>query len=204
MIRVLFCILALAAPAMAQESFPALYDVTGVAVDDTLNVRAEASANSDIVATLSPDAAGIEVLRLDPSGNWGNVVADAETSGWVAIRFLARQPDQVDGRVPAKLACSGTEPFWSMTLSEDGGAYRSPETAFALYRHVGTRNSMNRTDRFTQLYSGASGIAVATLTKGACFNMMSGMESGWAVDILRSETTIDKATMLSGCCSLAN
>lgn len=204
MIRlVLFCLF-LAGPAMATvDGFPALFNVSGVASDDTLNVRMEPSASSDIVGELEANAIGVEVLRLDPTGNWARVAVDPETMGWVAVRFLERQPGFVAGTLPDKLSCSGTEPFWSMSLSQDGGLYRTPDESLALYNHVTSTRSANRTDRFTQFFAGASGVVVATLTNGSCFNMMSGAESGWSVELLRSETTIDKSLMLSGCCSVA-
>lgn len=204
MIRlVLFCLF-LAGPAMATvDGFPALFDVSGVAADDTLNVRAEASAASEIVGEIGAQVKGVEVLGLDATGNWARVAVNPETMGWVAVRFLERQPGFVAGTLPEKLACAGTEPFWSMSLSEDGGLFRSPDESLALYNHVTSTRSSNRTDRFTQFYAGASGVVVATLTNGACVNMMSGAESGWSVELLRSQSTIDKSIMMSGCCALA-
>ncbi len=71
MIRVLaFCLLWLPGLALAQ-SFPALYDVTGVASDDVLNVRAAPNANAQVIAALGPKATQVEVVRTDTSGHWG-------------------------------------------------------------------------------------------------------------------------------------
>ena len=104
--------------AQAQDtgvSFPALYDVTGVAADDVLNIRATASAASPVLGTLPPDAAAVEVVAL--SGGWA-VVNAADRSGFVALRFLARQAQRRLVRPGhCRMTCLGTEPFWCLAMS---------------------------------------------------------------------------------------
>ncbi|MFD2813860.1 SH3 domain-containing protein [Paracoccus aerius] len=57
--------LALAGPALATQEYilPTLFDVTGVASDDVLNIRAEPNAKAAIIGTLAPDAFRIEVVE---------------------------------------------------------------------------------------------------------------------------------------------
>ena len=113
-------LLVLAAP-LAADPVPALFDVTGVAADDVLNVREDPSAGSEVIGTLAPDAVGVEVVDLTFGGDWGRVNVN-ETSGWVSMRYMQQQPES-DGvwRTP-RFTCSGTEPFWSLTVEQGVGA----------------------------------------------------------------------------------
>lgn len=125
MIRLLaIALMLLPGLARAQDIFPALYDVTSVAADDVLNVRADPVASADKISEFAPDATGIEVVELSDGGDWGRVNL-AETTGWVSMSFLARQPGQgyddwMVGLAPRALDCFGTEPFWSLALGTDG------------------------------------------------------------------------------------
>ncbi|MCB1338282.1 MAG: SH3 domain-containing protein [Maritimibacter sp.] len=125
MIRLLaFALLLLPGLARAQDIFPALYDVTAVAADDVLNVRADPMASAEKLGEFAPDATGIEVVELSDGGDWGRVNL-SETTGWVSMAFLARQPGQgyddwLSGLAPRGLDCFGTEPFWSLALGADG------------------------------------------------------------------------------------
>lgn len=67
------------------------YRVAFVADDDTLNVRNQPNTNADIVARLSPDAGGIEVIDDEGQTFRGSVwlpIETAEGEGWVNSRFL--------------------------------------------------------------------------------------------------------------------
>ena len=112
MIRLFALLLLLAAPAAAQD-LPALFDVTDVATDDVLNVRDRPEAGAGLVGTLAHDARDIEVVTT--RGAWGRVNV-GERAGWVAMRFLDRQPGSWQD-FDAPLDCFGTEPFWDATLS---------------------------------------------------------------------------------------
>jgi hypothetical protein len=76
-----------------EASLPALFDVTGVASGDVLNLRAEPSAQATIIGSFPADATGIEVIATDSSGRWGQVNA-VERAGWASLAYLARQPGQ--------------------------------------------------------------------------------------------------------------
>lgn len=113
-------LLVLAAP-LAADPVPALFDVTGVAADDVLNVRADPSAGSEVIGTLAPDAVGVEVVDLTFGGDWGRVNVN-EISGWVSMRYMQQQPEADGVWMTPRFTCSGTEPFWSLTVEQGVGA----------------------------------------------------------------------------------
>ncbi|AAV93372.1 SH3 domain-containing protein [Ruegeria pomeroyi] len=113
-------LLVLAAP-LAADPVPALFDVTGVAADDVLNVREDPSAGSEVIGTLAPDAVGVEVVDLTFGGDWGRVNVN-ETSGWVSMRYMQQQPESDGVWMTPRFTCSGTEPFWSLTVEQGVGA----------------------------------------------------------------------------------
>ena len=84
--------LLLAAPAVADGPLPALFDVAGVGGGDRLNVREGPDARTAVVGSLAPDAKGVEVVAVDAAGAWGRVNT-GERAGWVAMRYLAPQPE---------------------------------------------------------------------------------------------------------------
>ncbi len=129
----LAALLLLAAPAQAQD-LPATFRVAGVAARDVLNVRAGPSTEAAVLATLRPDARGVEVLSFSANGDWA-LVPLAEGPGWVARRFLEAEPVE-PGRIPRPLACRGTEPFWSLALEEGSATLELPgRPALALRQH---------------------------------------------------------------------
>lgn len=119
MLRLALALCLALAPGLAgAQNLPALHDVTGVAADDVLNIRAEPRAGSAIIGTLAPFAEGIEVVAANEAGTWGRV-NQGETSGWVNLRYLQARPVALSqAGLPLGLSCFGTEPFWS--LSHDG------------------------------------------------------------------------------------
>ncbi|WP_374299299.1 COG3650 family protein [Paracoccus sp. (in: a-proteobacteria)] len=119
--------LVLASPALATQEYilPTLFDVTGVASDDVLNIRAEPGTSSGIIGTLAPDARNIEVV--EERRGWGQVNA-GEGSGWVSMRFLAYRTDVWEpGELPAGFRCLGTEPFWDAKVEGADLVLRDPD-----------------------------------------------------------------------------
>ena len=114
MIRLCFCLLLALVPlGAAAQSYPALHDVTGVASDDVLNVRAGPGASHEIVGELAHDAAAVEVVAVNDAGTWGLVNA-GERSGWASLAYLARRPGNWTDSPTTITGCFGTEPFWSV------------------------------------------------------------------------------------------
>ncbi|WP_373636680.1 hypothetical protein [Yoonia sp. BS5-3] len=108
-------------------SLPALYAVTGVASDDSLNMRDQPNGSARILLALPHDATDLQVTQLSREGNWA-YISRGEVSGWVAQRYLQRQPDSVDAYgLPRGLRCFGTEPFWTVRFTQAGLAVMTPE-----------------------------------------------------------------------------
>lgn len=200
---VFFLFLLLPAWAMAQsaeQSLPALYDVTDVAATDTLNVRAGPSVEFEVIGRLQPDATGIEVVDTDKSGDWG-LINLGERAGWVALRYMARQPGQPEGGLPRQLACSGTEPFWSFTLDRDGGAEFSRPNAIVAFDTVQTVASENRRDRHALFADGGDVVITAMVGPTLCRDGMSDRAYGLGIDLLVTEKA--GVHVYSGCCSVS-
>lgn len=117
--RAILIMLMLAGPAHATQEYvlPTLFDVTGVAADDVLNIRQQPSAKAPVIGTLAPDATRIEVV--DERDGWGRVNA-GEASGWASMRYLAYRTDVWQPEaVPDGFSCFGTEPFWNIAMQGD-------------------------------------------------------------------------------------
>lgn len=113
-------VFAFSAPLQADTinpNLPAAYAVTGVASDDTLNLRAAPSARSAKRGELSHNDTWVEVIEFSREGLWA-LVNTGETSGWASTKFLAPQPMPRDEMgLPRTLACFGNEPFWSVRFA---------------------------------------------------------------------------------------
>lgn len=115
--------------APATTSMSRVYAVSKVAPDDGLNMRTQPGTGGSVVAVLPANAKGLVGLGQEQkSGNsvWVKV-AWAGRQGWVNKYYLREDVDTVDYN-PAKpkhvvkpevvMQCGGTEPFWSMSVSE--------------------------------------------------------------------------------------
>jgi len=200
--KALVLVIALLWPLCAvAQSLPALFNVTDVEEDDVLNIRSEPGIGADIIGALAPDARDIEVVERDESEDWGKINID-EGTGWVALRYLRRQPGQTNDVLPRPLACSGTEPFWTFTV-ESG-----PEAEFQWlgeppqkFDNLFSVNSSNRTDRHAILADGEQGVLTSVFRQSLCSDGMSDRVYGLSVDIfLTGENDVE---FFSGCCSVA-
>ncbi|WP_137700988.1 COG3650 family protein [Marimonas lutisalis] len=191
MIRTLFCLLFLLPVSALAQTYPALHDVTGVAANDVLNIRAEPSGSAGKIGALAHNATNVEVIRT--SGSWGLVTA-GERSGWVSMRYLARQPDG-DYALTRTLACYGTEPFWNLSITQGTRATFTAMGGDPVQIPVGLlQRSANRTDRFVL----RGGAMTAIIARAACSDGMSDREFGLTIDLLSDA----RGTLYSGCCSL--
>ena len=121
---------ALSAPARA-DTLPALFDVTGVAAGDALNIREAPSARAAILGRLAPDATGVEGVAARDGWMQVNV---AERSGWVSARHLVPAGAVWTSGLPPTLNCGGTEPFWSLTQAPGGLNLRRPTPRIGAFR----------------------------------------------------------------------
>ena len=182
------CLTLLAAPALAtQDRWPALFDVTGVATDDVLNIRRTPAADGELLGSFPADARDIEVLRPNDRETWG-MVNLGDTTGWVSLSYLARQPGQWYGSAPDRAYCSGTEPFWSLTRDGEGAIYATPDGRHAL------------TLIFSRDEGGKYLDGVLLLSNQSCTDGMSDRAYGFRADVILGN--IEGFDLLSGCCSL--
>lgn len=189
--------LAFATPALATPEYvlPTLFDVTGVAADDVLNIRERPDAKSPIIGKLAPDATRVEVVG---ERNGWMQVNTAERSGWVNGRYLNYRVDVWEaGTLPAGLQCLGTEPFWSLTAQGDALVLATPEgeSRMALRKVLDT--GWFRDPRRAVVGDGIT----AVVTPAQCSDGMSDRAYGLEATVILGAGT--GAQMLNGCCRLA-
>lgn len=193
----LFIWFALAPPVQGQTSypdwglFPALYDVTGVASDDVLNIRSGPSTSFPILAAYAPDRNAIEVMAI--ANGWAQVNA-AEQVGWVAARFLNRQPGQEFGDLPPIRVCFGVEPFWTLGLGHEY-FYHSPMERVTVGQPVYLPST--RPDRFGLRIDVEHGIMHGVIRRTACSDGMAEATYGLAIDLIYRDA------VMTGCCTIA-
>jgi uncharacterized membrane protein len=189
----LFLTIALTQPLAAQE-LPAIFNVTGVAASDVLNIRAEATATSEIVGSFAPDAKGIEVVAIE--GSWA-IVNHAEGTGYVSSSFLAHDGQANWSGLGTPLYCSGTEPFWSFTIDPAGG-----KTTFDLFDGEAVTAPIKQvwpaTER-SDLVALTNGATMAVMRPQLCSDGMSDRSYGIAFNLIYTD---DAGGSISGCCSL--
>lgn len=195
-----------AGPAAASPEYilPTLFDVEGVASDDVLNIRETPSASGGIIGTLTPDATGIEVVGLDPSGRWGQVNA-GERSGWVSMRFLAYRTDVWTSReLPAGLTCGGTEPFWGFHPDGAGGLnWEEPNHRTSMTVEHILDSGVDRDPRRVIHVEDDHHLMVASITPKQCSDGMSDMAYGLEATVLLQSRS-EPAQMFTGCCRITS
>lgn len=201
----LFALLILVAtPAMATQEYilPTLFDVSGVASNDVLNIRAAPNGSAEIIGTFPPNARNIEVVGTDATGRWARVNTE-DRSGWASLRFLAYQVDVwTPGTLPKSLHCLGNEPFWSFRTRADAVIFATPDDAETVLR----LNEIMDTDRFRDprrsvTAQGTSLRMTAVIIPMACSDGMSDRAYGLDVTVILQDGGTSQ--MLTGCCSIA-
>lgn len=191
----------LAHGAAAAPILPSLFDVTGVSTDDVLNVRAAPDADAPVIGSLAPGATGIEVVALDPTGRWGEVNV-GETAGWAALRYLAERPDVwKPGALPASLACSGTEPFWTLRVRDGHAGFEMPDARRPLSELDALGTGIPGDVRRVLVASDAAARLTATITPQSCGDGMS--DRAFALSAMLVVEVGDDRRLLTGCCSIA-
>lgn len=193
-----------AGPAAATQVYilPTLFDVTGVAANDVLNIREAPSSTAAIIGTLSPRARDIEVVGYDATGRWARINT-GERSGWVALRFLAYQSDVwTPGTLPPSLHCLGNEPFWSFSPRGDVVVYSAPEVPGDAMRIEQVLTSgIFRDPRRSVSARSATRRMTAVIVPMACSDGMS--EHSYGLDVTVILEARGEPQMLTGCCSIA-
>jgi uncharacterized membrane protein len=168
---------------------PGFYAVHGVARGEILNVRSTLSVTGDDVGDLRAEIAPVEILEIDAAGSWGRLLWHG-IDAWVLMRYLAptEVPLVAGTPIPAGLICNGTEPFWSLLISEAGLLRLSTTGANAL-------STMTLTTTVATPNAGAFPLALlarddaseltAILHHRQCQDGMSDLTYGWSIDILQ-------------------
>lgn len=188
----------LAGASAAQEA-PALYDVTGVAADDHLNIRAAPEADAAQVGTLAPDATDIEITAINEAGTWGRLNT-GEGSGWASLSFLEMQPGSAMPDA-AELGCFGTEPFWSYRVDPDKVARWSEPDGDPVTLMAGqTRRVDGGLHPFVSVAAAPDLQATLVVTpEAACSDGMSDRLYGLAATLV---LTGQISRAVTGCCAL--
>lgn len=194
--RLLILILLCAGPVNA-ETYPGSFFVTGVANDDTLNIRSAPDASSDIIGTYGPYTLNIEVLRTSPDGKWG-LVGLGERNGWTAMRFLEQSDHQDPNTFPRPLSCFGTEPFWSLNVTVRGDEYQEMGDTRRDIEMIAERTATN--GAMAVFEEGPTLNRTLIVKTGYCSDGMSDREFGWQATLFNDAP--DGSTVQTGCCTL--
>ncbi|MEZ5750596.1 MAG: SH3 domain-containing protein [Paracoccaceae bacterium] len=201
MLRTVILILGLfVATCATAQQLPSLYRVEGVATGDVLNVRAQPSAQSEIVGALPPGTRRVEVIGLSDDGRWG-WIRNQEGMGWAAMRFLAPEDAAPWHEAAAPMSCYGTEPFWSLSLDfpSTKATLRTPDSEVLLSTPVPHLPSTRFPPTLAVPFHGArNGMAVVRAT--LCNDGMSDRMFGFEVQVYFTDT----ADALSGCCQIGD
>ena len=206
-LALLFVLLSvLSLPAWAQQDafFPAYHRVVGVRAGDVLNLRAGPGAAHEIVGALAPDASPVVVSSQSADGRWGLVPIAGNgdyAAGWAALRYLERLPGQDSFRLPPALACSGSEPFWSLDIGPQTARYSDLEAdSIALERlWDGLAQNMRPRQYGLRLAGGGSQVH-AVITRGQCSDGMSDRVYGFSISAILGGSA--GSGIVTGCCAL--
>jgi uncharacterized membrane protein len=185
-------VLWIAAAVAPQSARAESFEVTDVAAEDVLNLRAEPRAGAPLTVALSPTAGGIEIERR--SDGWAYVRAGRQ-SGWAAERYLRPALQFEAGKPPLPQKCGGTEPFWSLTLDDRRATYQTPEVK-ATGADIGPFEPSRNSTIVWRVQPKDGPVASATIeARQACSDNMSDRIYPFSV---RVETR--NGELLSGCC----
>ena len=202
-VSAILVVLATTLAAAAQDYvLPTLFDVTGVAADDVLNIRAEPDAGAEVIGTLAPNARRIEVVARDQSGDWGQVNTDGR-SGWASLHYLTPRAGVWEpGELPQTLSCTGTEPFWSLTTRGDSVTYSTPENDGTRYRVETIEGADLMRDPRRSVVASTSGRRLtAVLVPASCSDGMSNRAYGLDATLVLERD--GELRVMAGCCSVA-
>ncbi|MGR3375762.1 COG3650 family protein [Salipiger abyssi] len=196
---VLILWLCVGGPLAAQE-LPALYDVTGVAADDQLNIRAAPEASAPVIGALAPGQTHVEVTAINEAGTWGRLVL-GEQAGWASLAYLTAQPGSAMPDA-GEVTCFGTEPFWSYHVTAgDTATWSAIDDEVATLKSGPFRRADARFEPFISVAGGPGQQAVLVMqTDPQCSDGMSDALYGLSAVLVLSGR-LERA--VSGCCSLA-
>ena len=195
------------AASSASALLPYEYEVMGVAKTDGLNVRDDPHRYSSvreakIVGSIPWNAKGVlgtgASVRIGKS-RWIEI-RYRNVRGWVNSAFMKRVSRMPDGKLPKALNCSGTEPFWSLTIRGKSAIYAPADGAKTIYSVARIRPAQNRRDTWvlTLTRPGAAASTNALLINSdRCSDAMSEMD--YPFDLYLIPPT---GQPLQGCCTV--
>lgn len=208
-------ILTLTLPLFAQAQqllLPAVFEVTGVADDDTLNIRSKPDGTSTDIGDLHPYEM-VEVIAYDASEKWARIIWE-EGDGWISRQYLTafEEQDQIDKLLDVtNFSCSGTEPFWSVYIPAGIDEYTfgilntSDQEAYDWLEYESRVASLNAPNSYFAFQGQSStddeSLYTAILKRAECSDGMSDRNYGWSLDLLeyyRGRLEVTK----SGCCTM--
>lgn len=180
--------------------FPAFYQVTNVASNDVLNVRAGTGASHPIIEHLAHNDRHIEIVQLSDDGKWGQI-GYPNGSGWASMRYLKRQGGQTGSDLPRPLSCGGNEPFWGLKFDQNNNEFtepgQMPHSLATIWQ--GIPDGMVPVSYGVKMAGGIDEISVV-ITRNQCSDGMSDKTYGFTINALLSGGVGNR--MLVGCCSL--
>ena len=183
------------------ENWPRLFNVSGVAANDRLNVRRRPDASSSIIGALQHDATSIEVIRSSEDGRWARVNLNEE-AGWVNLQFLTENGPAVAAERPEPVLCYGTEPFWAFSdRTPEQFKFQFPEADPLFFRPAAMGPSQNHSGRYFVTGANDEMTFGGILRAEICSDGMSDREFGISIDLVFSGQA--GSTFVSGCCSVA-
>ncbi len=206
MLRLILALLCLTAPlAQAQgwsdpDPLPALYNVTGVASDDTLNIRRMPSGKSEKFDVLAHDATFVEVIALNETGRWGQINTGEAGMGWVSMAYMAPVENGTFVEWP-HMRCSGSEAPWYFEFEQGAAAaysygYTDPVALSASAIRAGSEGFRGHGIAATS----PTLTVTATFRQDICESTMIEMARGIRAVVVA--TGADGTAVHTGCCSL--
>jgi hypothetical protein len=145
------------------------------------------------IGELPPGAGPLEVAATDAGAGWGRI-GFGEADGWVALDALT--PGDVAALpyapLPEGLVCAGVEPFWSLTLTNEGAVLASPDAASGAAPGLAVSAAEGRSWPVLLRFEGLS----ALIRPAACSDGMSDRTDAWTADLIADDT------LRAGCCRL--
>ncbi|MEM9318702.1 MAG: SH3 domain-containing protein [Pseudomonadota bacterium] len=186
--------------AVLAEGFPALYDVSGVARDDVLNIRQGPGANHPIFGAFGPFQTEIEVTGEAAETGWLRVNL-GEGIGWVSPQFMTRTGPDWQGGMPERYACFGSEPFWLLHVNGATASWQDPEIGARRYTQSEQGPSVHVPDMMAARFEAdAANRVTALITQRSCSDGMSDRAYGLGATLIRDAA---QTQIMQGCCSIA-
>lgn len=198
MIKTAFILFMVALP-LSCSSQPIDYnwvDVTNVNAGDTLSVRSQPDAKSEMLGELRYNQVGIKVTEKAPRGDSSNwiPIQSGSLAGWVNLHYV--KPTKL-ASFAEPLKCLGTEPFWSLDSSNGQTAFSSMGDKASTYAIVNISQSQNQTNAWLFHFTdGANQRRIVLKKTGQCSDNMSDRLYDYELGF-----ELPEGRYLTGCCN---